>query len=102
MARCQVSTQSCGQTERLCCDTCLPEPLQAALAGTLAGALGVLAPLWEGADGAALLRLQALLALALPHAAGLNPAAFGCARLEHVALCQRMSGGRASGKSCRL
>ena len=54
--------------------------LQAALAGTLGGALGVLAPLWEGADGGALLRLQALLALALPHAAGLNPAAFGCAR----------------------
>ena len=54
--------------------------LQAALAGTLGGALGVLAPLWEGADGGALLRLQALLALGLPHAAGLNPAAFGCAR----------------------
>ena len=52
--------------------------LQAALAGTLAGSLGVLAPLWEGCDGAALLRLQGLLALALPHVAGLNPAGFGC------------------------
>ncbi|KAK9839426.1 hypothetical protein WJX81_001424 [Elliptochloris bilobata] len=64
--------------------------LQAALAGTLAGALGVLAPLWEGADGAALLRLQALLALALPHAAGLNPAAFG---QRYQKLPQSLGGG---------
>ena len=79
----------------------LPPPratrLQAALAGTLGGALGVLAPLWDGADGGALLRLQALLALALPHAAGLNPAAFGRARpLPRLPPCT--SSGRPAGR----
>lgn len=42
------------------------------------GSMGVVVPTWNKAACAALERVQLVLALRLPHAAGLNPAAFRC------------------------
>lgn len=55
-----------------------PPCRHALLVSTAGGGFGVWAPVWDGAACARLAALLPLLGRALPHPAGLNPAAFRC------------------------
>lgn len=59
---------------KLCCTDGINR--QAAIYGSLDGALGYIAPIWDMDMFSRLLKLQKSLVLNIQHVAGLNPASF--------------------------